>query len=120
LIIDCCHPTTDIITDVAGQDRNCRGIAYRGEVPKDLDRDILRPLGHSHPLEHVNESSLGLPWPNFESHTLLAACGLGESAWEEQGRGWFTKNLLNEIEKMHDISQISYLDLIACLPITPK
>jgi hypothetical protein len=54
----------------------------------------------------------------LRSHVLLAACGSGEHAKEENGRGYFTKHLLDTLGVV-GVDKVTYTDLVKRIPCLP-
>lgn len=83
-------------------------------MPPHLDEDIAMSTENK-----VPSMSSFMP-PEADSHVLLAACGAGEAAWEMQGRGWFTTNLLRVLESVRFLSHLTYYELMERIPFTAK
>ncbi|CAE6467036.1 unnamed protein product [Rhizoctonia solani] len=98
-------------------DRRERFAKVKRDIPWDIDSDIVRPeLGIAPPTVMSDTRHTKLPLcVNQTSHIHLAACGSGERAWEEDGRGVFTVALLKSI-RANGVDKISYYNLITSLP----
>ncbi|KAG8695573.1 hypothetical protein FRC09_009072 [Ceratobasidium sp. 395] len=92
-------------------------------IPNDIDLDIFpaNAADNYYTREIPGESRrTELPlYMDQASHVHLAACGSEEKAWEEDGRGDFTKSLLRYI-RASGVDKISYQNLIVSLPMLPK
>lgn len=53
-----------------------------------------------------------------KTHVLLAACGADESAYEESGRGVFTRALLDTLGSVGE-ERVTYEELVKRMPILP-
>ncbi|KAJ1301203.1 hypothetical protein OPQ81_003613 [Rhizoctonia solani] len=95
-----------------------RSAEVKRDIPWEIDSDIVHPeLGVvPPPKEDEKDRYIELPLCTDQtSHIHLAACGSGEKAWEEDGRGVFTMALLKSI-RANGVDKISYHNLIKSLP----
>jgi len=77
----------------------------------DLDRDVWRR-------NRGSSIAPGFLKSGIRSHVLLSACGAEEAAKEEEGRGYFTEQLLNALEDI-GADRVTYADLIHRIPHLP-
>jgi hypothetical protein len=82
------------------------------EIPPTLDQDIWFGKRATTIASGFQRSGLG-------SHVLLAACGAEEAAKEEEGRGNFTKGLLDTLVAF-GADEMTYVDLIQRMPCLPQ
>jgi hypothetical protein len=78
------------------------------KIPPELDKDI-----------RAGNRGMAIPAGflrcGLRSHVLLSACRSEEVAREARGRGYFTKNLLDTLERV-GADKVTYADLIQRLP----
>ncbi|PSR72647.1 hypothetical protein PHLCEN_2v11482 [Hermanssonia centrifuga] len=114
VVFDYCHSGSASCDDGLIPLRRARGIPSSLPIPADLDRDILSSSSSTHRMSDVLPGFLN---QCLNSHVLLAACGMDELAWEEQGRGCFTRALLETLSSRgFDPRSLTYADLITRLP----
>ena len=85
-------------------------------VPSDLDRDIWKEFESSNGSERGTEVNAGFTHGGLRSHVLLAACGAEETAFEQKGRGVFTKGLLEALVTL-GIDKLTYTGLLQRMPL---
>jgi hypothetical protein len=81
------------------------------KISPDLDKDIWGGI-------RGTSIAAGFLKSGLRSHVLLAACGADEEAKEENGRGYFTKRLLDTLEAV-GADKVTYADLIQRIPSIP-
>ncbi|KAG8760741.1 hypothetical protein FRC12_009510 [Ceratobasidium sp. 428] len=122
VVFDSCHSTSGSRNE-AISGRVAREAEVMLPIPNDIDLDIFPANAvdnyylHETPAES-RRTELPL-YTDQASHVHLAACGSEEKAWEEDGRGDFTKSLLRCI-RASGVDKISYQNLIVSLPMLPK
>jgi hypothetical protein len=113
VIFDCCHSGS--LTRKARNDQShlprVRGVKMPVKIPPDLDKDIWGG-------RRGTSVAPGFLKSGLRSHVLLSACGAEESAKEEDGRGYFTKKLLDTLEAV-GADKVTYADLIQRIPCLP-
>ncbi|KAI0311621.1 hypothetical protein OF83DRAFT_1150129 [Amylostereum chailletii] len=117
VILDCCH-SGSATREIQPAAPNCmaRGIEFKDALPVDLDADIPKATA-----DRAIGRHLGFLHAGLSSHVLLAACGKEEQAWEDDGRGAFTKELLRLLEELdRGMTQVSYTDLIGRMLKLPR
>ncbi|CEL54919.1 hypothetical protein RSOLAG1IB_07411 [Rhizoctonia solani AG-1 IB] len=112
VILDCCHS--------ASATRDGYGSRYMPPnllppLPAGLDADIIKPKPGTGARDSVDPMSLGISYPSMRSHVLLAACGHGQSSWEKEGQGIFTKAFL-KLLKSRKIDSMTYKWCIEHMP----
>jgi hypothetical protein len=116
VIFDCCHSASGTRTDETDPTHLVRGfeIADTDTVLAELDKEIW---GNS--CDRGATILPGFLQNGLRSHVLLAACGAKEKAKEEQGRGAFTKAIL---EVLHTVSAdtITYTELLQRMHALPE
>ncbi|RXW18479.1 hypothetical protein EST38_g7377 [Candolleomyces aberdarensis] len=106
VIFDSCHSGSGTRSE-SDRDTRVRGGPHEGDVPPDLDDDIVRSTG----------STRGIRVPDkfrhhgLRSHVLLAACAPHEQAHESGSSGAFTKTLLGALNGANT-TQLTYEGLI--------
>jgi hypothetical protein len=98
VIFDSCHSGSGTRSE---SDSRVRGGPYEGEIPPDLDDDIVRGTNFEKFRHH------GL----VRSHVLLAACALQERAYETKSSGAFTRALLRALNGANT-AELTYEGLI--------
>jgi hypothetical protein len=115
VIFDCCFSgsgTRDDSTQLH------RGIEITSSIPEGLDQEILDKMDG----DQANRATTILPGflhSGLRSHVLLAACGAREKAKEEQGRGIFTKALLDMLYTV-SADTITYTDVLLRIHALPQ
>jgi hypothetical protein len=93
--------------------RKARFAEIPNDVPSELDRHIW---------SEKNKPGVaiapGFQYHGLRSHILLAACGAKELAYEDQGMGVFTTELLKLLSKA-GTRDITYANLLQLLPNLP-
>ena len=117
VVFDCCHSGsgTRVVISNYESTRLRREIILDQSISDDLDRDVW--------IEASLNPRAAVIAPGFlrsgsRSHVLLAACGAGEIAQEEKGRGIFTRALLETL-KGAGADKITYGDLMQRIPDLP-
>lgn len=109
VIFDCCHSGSGTRESKSTRLPE-RGFELDYPVPEDLDKPIW---------SHVQDRGLAVPtgWAKSgtRSHVFLAACREREKAHEENGRGLFTKALLETLRGVAT-DKLTYEDLMARIP----
>jgi hypothetical protein len=95
--------------------RLIRGFDIMSDVPAELDKYIWD--------NRSGERSTAIP-PGFlqsglRSHVLLAACGAKEKAKEEQGRGVFTRAILDVLNTV-SADTVTYTELLRRMHALPE
>ena len=80
-------------------------------IPSDLDKNIWGGT-------RGTSIASGFLKSGLRSHVLLSACGAEENASEDEGRGYFTKRLLDTLEIV-GADKVTYADLIQRIPSLP-
>ena len=109
MIFDSCHSGSGTRSE---SDTRVRGGPYEGEIPLDLDDDIVIP------------STRGARVPDkfrhhgLRSHVLLAACAPHELAHEKKSSGAFTGALLKALNGANtaELTYQSWIDRMETLP----
>jgi hypothetical protein len=112
MIMDCCHSASSTRTDPF-EGRIPRNGAISVDLPSDLDRHILTEVDPDLVL------SFKFAHHALKSHTLLAACGVNQFAFEYRGYGSFTKQLIDTLVT-HGTKTLTYIDLMRRLPPLPR
>ncbi|PVF99210.1 hypothetical protein CPB86DRAFT_814161 [Serendipita vermifera] len=112
VIFDCCHSGSLTRPILAHPRHHIRGFKMPIETPPDLDQDIWLE-------KRATTIASGFQRSGLRSHVLLAACGAEESAKEEEGRGNFTKALLDTLVAF-GADEMTYVDLIQRIPCIPQ
>ncbi|KAH7921893.1 hypothetical protein BV22DRAFT_1131903 [Leucogyrophana mollusca] len=107
VIFDCCHSGSGTRTDETDPTLLVRGIDISAAVPPKLDQEIWAPLMN----HRAAELAPGFLHSGLRSHVLLAACGAGERAQEFQGRGLFTRALLDAFATVGS-DKLTYTELV--------
>jgi len=81
------------------------------KIPSNLDKDIWGGT-------RGTSIAPGFLKSGLRSDVLLSACGADESAKEEDGRGYFTKRLLDTLQAV-GADKVTYADLILRIPSLP-
>ncbi|KZV62254.1 hypothetical protein PENSPDRAFT_692662 [Peniophora sp. CONT] len=115
VIFDCCHSGSGT--------RDVRRKASRLERGFDLDVDLIpanldKVIWKTVPKARGTSATAGFTKCGCRSHVLLAACRETENAFEERGRGAFTRALLDTLKTVATDS-ITYKDLMQRLPVIP-
>jgi hypothetical protein len=102
VIFDSCHSGSGTRS---GSDTRVRGGPYEGEIPDNLDDDIVLPRtrGARVPDKFRHHG--------LQSHILLAACASHELAHENRNSGAFTAALLKALKGV-DTAELTYEGLI--------
>ncbi|PVF95475.1 hypothetical protein CPB86DRAFT_711236 [Serendipita vermifera] len=111
VIFDCCHSGSGTRDEF----RRVRSVDLDGEIPEDLDCDILNEYDGGRATEVPKE----FKFHGDASHVLLAACASGESAMEIDDRGAFTQSILSTIKAL-GTQNLTYDLLIRRLPSLPS
>jgi hypothetical protein len=106
VIFDCCHSGSGTRTEIDDPTRLIRSVEALDDIPAGLDRDIWD-------LEGKRDTTIppGFFRAGLRSHVFLAACSAGEKAVEEQGRGLFTKALLDVLTTF-GADKLRYVDVL--------
>jgi hypothetical protein len=104
VIFDCCHSASGTRTDKINPNQSVRGISIKVPMPSGVDAGILG-------LDRGSHVRPGFLHTGLRSHVLLAACGAKEQAKEVEGRGIFTKALLQVLSSV-SADTITYTDLL--------
>ncbi|PVF95455.1 hypothetical protein CPB86DRAFT_827906 [Serendipita vermifera] len=108
LILDCCH-SGSMDRGIKTPGTRPRVIQITQSLSSDVDQDIFTRKESWLKPDKRPRQRLGTA-----SHVLLAACGESELALENQGRGAFTRALLETLRSGY--KDLSYSDIIAKLP----
>lgn len=115
VVLDCCYnyfPTRDDTNKVnSRRSVRCFEMPQDVQLPSDLDQDIWQ--GHQ-----GLHTSPGFLKSGLSSHVLLTACGPMESAQEHNGRGYFTRALLDTFSTF-GVHEATYTGIIRRLPCLP-
>ncbi|KZV62920.1 hypothetical protein PENSPDRAFT_692080 [Peniophora sp. CONT] len=104
VILDCCHSASG----TRGAFRPRRTVMRKGYViPLHLDKEIVSKT----PRERGCKAATGFFKSGLGSHVLLAACGEAELAYEEEGRGVFTRALLGSL-RATSAHKVTYEELM--------
>ncbi|PVF95456.1 hypothetical protein CPB86DRAFT_827907 [Serendipita vermifera] len=111
MILDCCFSgsmTRRLQPSRKSKHRRIRSIPVTKPLPDDIDEDIF----NAHAIKGARPSQrLG-----SASHVLLAACGASERAYEVEGRGEFTRVLLETVSRLGR-RDLTYSEIIRELPL---
>ncbi|KAG8761907.1 hypothetical protein FRC12_009271 [Ceratobasidium sp. 428] len=122
VIFDSCHSASGSRNE-AISGRVTREAEAVLPIPDDIDLDVFPAnAADNYYLHEAPGESRRTELPLYmdqASHVHLAACGSEGEAWEEDGRGDFTKSLLRCI-RASGVDKISYQSLIVSLPMLPK
>ena len=113
VIFDCCYSGSGTRSDNVDPGHLSRVVELDDNVPEDLDQMIWLRKG-----ERSASIVPGFAHSGLRSHVLLAACGSGEKAKEDQERGYFTRTLLSTLRSV-DADQVTYEDLLKRMPALP-
>lgn len=116
MIFDRCHAASGTRADEYDPTLLVRSIELEEPLPPELDRDVWRTDSDLAP--RGTAIAAGYGYTGLRSHVLLAACGSAEFAREQQGRGWFTKALLDVLYTV-GADKLTYTDLMKRLPDLP-
>jgi hypothetical protein len=116
VIFDCCHSgslTRNDEVSKSNTNRRVRGFKYpkNQKLAPDTDRDIRAKQRGAKIVPGFLNSGLA-------SHVLLAGCSAKESSLEEDGRGNFTKALIDTLLNI-GADKLTYTGLIQRLPSLP-
>lgn len=89
-----------------------RGTKMPVKIPPGLDKPIWAG-------SRGMATAPGFQKSGLLSHVLLSACGAEENAKEFQGRGYFTKSLLDTLEVV-GADKVTYAELIRRIPCQPE
>jgi len=118
VFLDCCHSASGT-REIPGIPLPVsRGVETLQPIPKELDQRFLRRC--SVEVDSLPETR----YKQFDSHVLLAACGVNEKAYEMtsaagQPCGYFTNHLIEQLRRIGS-NPITYADLMARLPANPR
>ncbi|QRV84736.1 ICE-like protease (caspase) p20 domain protein [Ceratobasidium sp. AG-Ba] len=121
VIFDCCYSASGTrANEIIAANRVARNAGIKFSVPHDLDDSILARTGFSsvdlYPADTATPRGITLPlFSDQASHVHIAACGSQETAWEDEGRGVFTKALLSCISQ-NGAEKLTYRNLLDSLP----
>ncbi|QRV98784.1 ICE-like protease (caspase) p20 domain protein [Ceratobasidium sp. AG-Ba] len=125
VIFDCCYSASGTrANEIIAANRVARNAGIKFSVPHDLDDSILARTGFSsvdlYPADTATPRGITLPlFSDQASHVHIAACGSQETAWEDEGRGVFTKALLSCISQ-NGAEKLTYRNLLDSLPKLKK
>ncbi|KZV74055.1 hypothetical protein PENSPDRAFT_732472 [Peniophora sp. CONT] len=117
VIFDCCHSgsgTRDSRLSSSSYLRRERGFVSRCTVPADLDQHIWSRVPRGRDVGVVP----GFARSGTKSHVLLAACRETERAFEDNSRGYFTRELIRTLRTVQP-DKITYQDLVQRIPKMP-
>ncbi|KZV62932.1 hypothetical protein PENSPDRAFT_641580 [Peniophora sp. CONT] len=117
VIFDCCHSGSGTREDDFKPSRLERGFELdqaEDLIPPTLDKDIWSKV----PDDRAIAVAAGFAKSGSRSHVLLAACREVEKSHEENGRGEFTRALLDTLRSVAT-DKITYQDLMQRLPDIP-
>jgi hypothetical protein len=114
VIFDSCHSGSGTRADEDKDEIIFRGTEIQVPISLDPSNDIPAPRLQ---VNDESENRMGFAADGFAScsegsHVLLAACGPQELAREKDGRGVFTKALLDALCEHEDIGNLTYEDLL--------
>ncbi|VDB96090.1 unnamed protein product [Peniophora sp. CBMAI 1063] len=119
VIFDCCHSGSGTRQKDFNPDRLERGFELEDsedDIPFSLDKDIWDDI--SDPDERAIAVAAGFAKSGSRSHVLLAACREIEKSHEENGRGEFTRALLDTLRSVAT-DKLTYQDLMQRIPDIP-
>ncbi|CAE6439211.1 unnamed protein product, partial [Rhizoctonia solani] len=115
VVFDSCYSASGTREDLARPGLKARSAAPKFAIPYDIDNEIT----HSSPDFETGRGVGLLLHSDQVSHIHIAACGPAETAWEDNGKGWFTTALLDTLRQSR-IDAITYENLIEALPALPS
>ncbi|CCM00513.1 uncharacterized protein FIBRA_02547 [Fibroporia radiculosa] len=118
VILDCCHSGSGTRTDEIEPTRLVRGIKVE-HIPVDLDEEIWATFQPSSSHDRATAIAAGFTHSGLASHVLLAACGAEEFSYEEEGRGLFTKALVDALVS-YGADKLTYADVVQRMASLPK
>ncbi|KZV62347.1 hypothetical protein PENSPDRAFT_642315 [Peniophora sp. CONT] len=111
VILDCCHSGSGTRVSEFTAERLERGFVMEEPIPASLDEDLWSGV----PDERAIAVAAGFAKAGSRSHVLLAACREIQVAHEENGRGAFTRALLNTLRGVAT-DKVTYQDVMERLP----
>ncbi|CCM05961.1 uncharacterized protein FIBRA_08200 [Fibroporia radiculosa] len=109
VILDCCHSGSGTRADDGESTYMVRSVEIEA-IPFDLDKDVwsLQSLSYE---DRATAIATGFAHSGLRSHVLLSACGAEERALERDGRGLFTKALIDALLE-HGTDKLTYADVV--------
>ena len=114
MIFDCCHSASGSRSDNVDKSGVSRTYKIKTVPPSNLDSDIWQK-GAS----RGASIAPGFAQTGLRSHVLLSGCGAKEESKERDGRGDFTKGLVETLRRI-GADNLSYAAILKHMPELPE